>query len=225
MMINRSPKCAVVEYGACRFLICDSPSDSSLAYYIKEFSAQGVTDVVRVCEASYSADRVRAAGISLHESPFADGSASPPPPVICSFLQTVDERAREAKERAAKEANDENGMAVICIHCVAGLGRAPMLVALALIEMGMRQLEAVELIREKRRGAFTTKQLTYICSYKGRGLLRRWSPGGAGLKTAPSTSLFPSKKADKTTSLRLSFTRIFNRSSSRDSKLSVVAAN
>ena len=54
----------------------------------------------------------------------------------------------------------------MAVHCVAGLGRAPVLVAIALIEAGMKFEEAVERIREVRRGAINAKQLQYLSQYK-----------------------------------------------------------
>ncbi|XP_006839227.1 PREDICTED: protein tyrosine phosphatase type IVA 1-like [Chrysochloris asiatica] len=53
----------------------------------------------------------------------------------------------------------------IAVHCVAGLGKAPVLVALALIEGGMKYEDAVQFIKQKRRGVFNSKQLLYLEKY------------------------------------------------------------
>lgn len=71
----------------------------------------------------------------------------------------------------------ENASACVAIHCVAGLGRAPVLVAIAMIELGMPSEDAVELIRSKRRGAINTKQLDYLHRYKPKNRLK---VGGGG---------------------------------------------
>lgn len=54
----------------------------------------------------------------------------------------------------------------IALHCVAGLGRAPLLVAIALVEYGQDPGQAVTFIRERRRGAINALQLQYLSSYK-----------------------------------------------------------
>ena len=61
----------------------------------------------------------------------------------------------------------------MAIHCVAGLGRAPVMVALALMELGMSYEEAVELIRSKRRGAMNTKQLDFLEKYRPKNRLKQ----------------------------------------------------
>ena len=43
-----------------------------------------------------------------------------------------------------------------------------MLVATALIELGMKYEDAVDLIRKKRRGAINAKQLEFLSKYKRR---------------------------------------------------------
>lgn len=59
------------------------------------------------------------------------------------MFQVIDEWFEILKKRSK-----ENPEACIAVHCVAGLGRAPVLVALALIELGMKYEDAVELIRQ-----------------------------------------------------------------------------
>lgn len=58
------------------------------------------------------------------------------------------------------------GGETIAIHCIAGLGRTPYLVAVALIEHGMSYQEAVQLIRQHRTGALNMVQINALKHYK-----------------------------------------------------------
>ncbi|XP_036033173.1 protein tyrosine phosphatase type IVA 2-like isoform X3 [Onychomys torridus] len=85
--------------------------------------------------------------------PYNDG-APPPDNIVDDWLHLLKSNFRE-----------EPGSCV-AVHCMAGLGRAPVLVALALIECGMKNEDAVHFIRQKRRGAFNTKQLLFLGQYR-----------------------------------------------------------
>ncbi|XP_044246875.1 protein tyrosine phosphatase type IVA 1-like isoform X3 [Ursus americanus] len=91
--------------------------------------------------------------------PFDDGS-SPSNQIVDDWLSLVNIKFRE-----------EPGCC-IAVHCVAGLGRTPVLVAVALIEGGMKNEDAVQFIRQKRRGAFNSKQLLYLEKYRSKMRLR-----------------------------------------------------
>lgn len=141
-----------------RFLIVDSPTDANLDAYLREFAAANVRELVRACDCAYSADRVRAAGVAVHDLAFPDGEP-PPDDVIARWLALC--------SRTFAKGNP--GRAAIAVHCVAGLGRAPVLVAIALIEDGMEPLDAVHEIRAKRKGAINARQLAYLeNTYKRR---------------------------------------------------------
>lgn len=152
-------KPSFVEYKHLRFLIIDAPTDVNVDAYIREFKAVTVTALVRACECGYSPDRVVRAGVAVHDMPFPDGEP-PPESIIKSWLDLCATTfARGNPEKRA-----------IAVHCVAGLGRAPVLVAIALIEEGLEPLEAVAAIRAKRRGAINARQLHYLeHTYKRRG--------------------------------------------------------
>mmetsp|Transcript_29557 Transcript_29557/g.43608 ORF Transcript_29557/g.43608 Transcript_29557/m.43608 type:complete len:250 (-) Transcript_29557:517-1266(-) len=167
-----------------RFIIMDAPRQQNLHLYIKECRKHHVTDIVRVCEPTYLGGELQSAGIQLHEMPYDDGH-SPPKEILERWLRLVDERFFQQKHAgngngataasvAEECAGDSNTSApptpsnpTIAVHCVAGLGRAPVLVAIALIEfVPMDPVEAVRLIRRHRRGAINEKQLNYLESYQ-----------------------------------------------------------
>ncbi|ERE68199.1 protein tyrosine phosphatase type IVA 1-like protein [Cricetulus griseus] len=119
----------------------------------KELKKYGVTTIVRVCEATYDTTLVEKEGIRVLDWPFDDG-APPSNQIVDDWLSLVKIKFGE-----------ESGCC-IAVHCVAGLGRAPVLVALALIEGGMKYENAVQFIRQKQRGAFNSKQLLYLEKYR-----------------------------------------------------------
>ncbi|XP_054157046.1 protein tyrosine phosphatase type IVA 3-like [Oppia nitens] len=149
-----------ITYKNLKFLITDKPNDATLSQYIDELKLRHVTDVVRVCESTYSSARLQEAGITVHDWAFDDGTP-PPQSIIKNWLSLLMTRF-----------GDNDDEACVAVHCVAGLGRAPVLVAIALVEAGMKFEDAVETIRRERRGAINAKQLQYLSQYKSRSRLQ-----------------------------------------------------
>jgi len=148
-------KPTLISRGGLKFLIMDAPRTANLHLYLKEMKKHNVTSCVRVCEPTYSATDLTAAGIQLHDMAYDDGT-SPPPSVITSWLDLVQDTFVKKKV----------GDPTIAVHCVAGLGRAPVLVAIALIEFAsLDPVMAVDYIRKNRRGAINNKQLIYLEGY------------------------------------------------------------
>jgi len=171
-------KPSVINKIPMRFLVMDAPRQSNLHLYIRECRKQGVTDLVRVCEPTYSGEQDLAnAGIQQHEMEYPDGT-SPPKEILDRWLDLVYQRFfREPLPSASANAGVSKGTSstsitplpgrTIAVHCVAGLGRAPVLVAIALVELaGMDPVDAVTFIRQQRRGAINEKQLNYLEKYK-----------------------------------------------------------
>ncbi|XP_037375818.1 protein tyrosine phosphatase type IVA 1 isoform X2 [Talpa occidentalis] len=131
--MNR-PAPVEVTYKNMRFLITHNPTNATLNKFIEELKKYGVTTIVRVCEATYDTTPVEKEGIRVLDWPFDDG-APPSNQIVDDWLSLVKIKFRE-----------EPGCC-IAVHCVAGLGRAPVLVALALIEGGMKYEDAVQFIR------------------------------------------------------------------------------
>ena len=144
-----------------RFLIMDAPRQGNLHLYIKEMRKHSVTDLVRVCEPTYQTGELQNAGIAVHNMEYPDGH-SPPKDVIEEWLKVVDKVFNGHASEPVMEARP-----CVAVHCVAGLGRAPVMVAIALIEFdNMDPVDAVTLIRRHRRGAINEKQLLYLEGYK-----------------------------------------------------------
>ena len=84
------------------------------------------------------------AGFLRQDWPCEDGA--PPPKDV-----------RQKWLKLCKETFDASAVDSIAVHCVAGLGRAPVLVAISLIEGGMTPEDAVLFIRKHRHGAINKR--------------------------------------------------------------------
>lgn len=173
-----------------KFVISCAPSSEDLPRWLDLWSREGVKHVVRACEPTYPVEPLNNAGISLHvcsscrfpslshlllclhtfcfsfcgghqQLEYPDGT-TPTDDIIDEWMEVVD-RVFPRKGRA----DDSEGSA-IAVHCMAGLGRAPLFVALAFVLRGMPKLKAIEFVRSKRRGAINAKQLEFLRNYKPR---------------------------------------------------------
>jgi len=136
------------------FLILDAPTDENIFSYIQLLKKKNVKIVVRACEPTYSPQPIIDAGIRFMDIPFSDGEP-PPDAVVAQWLLLLNSVFRS-----------KNQSSTIGVHCVAGLGRAPILVAIALVEAGKDGGEAIDIIRKARKGALNSKQVDWISKYK-----------------------------------------------------------
>jgi len=147
-----------VEVKKFKFLIMDAPRAPNLSEYIREMKKRQVTDIVRVCEEStYKVEDMEKASIRVHDMSFRDGT-TPQDEILKRWLTLCRDKFVKGTSRGA-----------IAVHCVAGLGRAPLMVAIALIESGQEYTKVVGLIRKRRSGCINRKQLEYLKNYSPQG--------------------------------------------------------
>ncbi|UJR09567.1 hypothetical protein I4U23_013802 [Adineta vaga] len=137
-----------LHYKDLRFLITDSPDDENVQSFTEVCLKYGVTALVRVSEKTYDTKPLEAAGIKIYNLEYPDGSAP-------------DSLVREKWLNIVKE--NKNGC--IAVHCIHGLGRSPVLVAMALREAGMNRQESIDFVRARRRGSFNIRQLEFLQNY------------------------------------------------------------
>uniref|UniRef100_H2YPY1 Uncharacterized protein n=1 Tax=Ciona savignyi TaxID=51511 RepID=H2YPY1_CIOSA len=163
--MNR-PAPVEVRHKGMRFLITHNPTNATMEKFLEILNQYEADTVVRVCESTYDKEQLTAKGIQVMDWAFDDGAA-PPKDVVEDWLKLLKAHLKRSPETC------------IAVHCVAGLGRAPVLVALALMESGMKYEDAVEFIRRKRRGAINSKQLQYLEKYRPKYCLRMRENGKA----------------------------------------------
>ncbi|XP_054087122.1 PRL-1 phosphatase-like [Zeugodacus cucurbitae] len=143
----------VIEFAGMRFLITDSPNEVTLRRYVRNLQNYDVTLLIGVCDVNYDLTPFLNSGIDVKILHFVDGTFP-------------DERLKKQWFRMLHENITLHPGTCVAVHCQSGLGRAALLVAITLIELGMSFDIAVNVIRSKRRGAFNEAQYEYLRNYQ-----------------------------------------------------------
>ncbi|OAJ39690.1 hypothetical protein BDV3_005464 [Batrachochytrium dendrobatidis] len=149
------------------FLITDCPDKNHIDEFSHLLLSHQVSDVLRICDPSaYDASLLSVAGIKVHELYFEDGTP-PTAQVVNAFRSILNQKAKllstsSTLDKKISSSSLTSTKPVLAIHCVSGIGRAPVLVCCALIDYGMDPSDAVAYVRKYRRGAINKSQLAWI---------------------------------------------------------------
>ncbi|RUS29539.1 protein-tyrosine phosphatase-like protein [Jimgerdemannia flammicorona] len=184
---------SVIRRPPSHFVILDCPTNETLSSYLPTLASNNVTDIVRICDAdhTYDTEPLRNLGIRVHDHiKFEDGGV-PSEEVVESWLELTNNIFDDQNQN---QNNGEVKPRAIGVHCVSGIGRAPVLVTVSLIEDGMDQLDAIDYVRGHRRGALNRKQVQFLDAYKRSKRRKRKDGGTSNSGKKLLSTLFKRKK-------------------------------
>jgi protein tyrosine phosphatase type 4A len=149
------------------FLLCDCPSEENVEDYMKFFNAYNVSTIIRICEPLYNIP-VNSKIKLVDEIKFEDGGV-PSLKNLDTWCHILDE---------AERVKDENN--TLCVHCISGYGRAPVLIASACLykNPNLDSFDVIDALRKHRRGVLNKRQIEWLeneCKKKLKRLkIKKW---------------------------------------------------
>ncbi len=131
------------------FLITPSPTNESITNYIDILEKEKINLVIKATkDALYDPEIYIMHNIDYIELDFDDGTI--PSDIIIKKLFEIIEKYN-----------------YICVHCKAGLGRAPLLVTLMIMfEFNLKPEDAIIEVKKSVPKAFNSKQLNFLYNFK-----------------------------------------------------------
>ena len=131
------------------FLITPSPTNESITNYIDILEKEKINLVIKATkDALYDPEIYKMHNIDYIELDFDDGTI--PSDIIIKKILKIIEKYN-----------------YICVHCKAGLGRAPLLVTLMIMfEFNLKPEDAIIEVKKSVPKAFNSKQLNFLYNFK-----------------------------------------------------------
>ncbi len=136
-----------INHDGLKIFITETPNDSNIGSFITQLNQNGIKHVVRLCGQTYDPQSIINSNINFYDWVYPDGSI-PTQEIIINWNKII-------------QLNEP-----VLVHCIAGLGRAPLLAVVSLIEKKMDQIDAIDFIRNKRPGSLNSKQIEWLAAYK-----------------------------------------------------------
>ena len=152
-MMNVDKLLININYPDYPVYISHSPSEKDLNIFINQITLHNIKHIVRLCEPFYDSNNFTKLGIKVYDWVYEDGTI-PSQEIIDNWIELI-----KLKEP-------------ILVHCKAGLGRAPFLATLGLIENNVDPYDAIDIIRNVRPKALNKIQLDYLIKYKPKKLYK-----------------------------------------------------
>lgn len=142
----------LIQFNRLSVYIFPMPTNDNSRDHALKLSSSGVKDIVHFTELEYSTSIFSQNNIFFHDLSFADGGVPSPEQLLLWFelLDTFFPKSSSNK-------------CVIGIHCKSSVGRAPLMLSIALIYLyGINDIDAVLFVREKIHGAMNKIQLKFL---------------------------------------------------------------
>lgn len=133
-----------------RYCVIQSPDPNNLQNYKDLFLLNGVKTLVKLCEETlYDTEYLLHNGINVINLPLKDGTI-PSKKVINEWVNIIKQEMKSNSD-------------CIAVHCMSGLGRAPLFVCIGLILIDhVDPVDSVKEVRKIIRYALNTKQIKFI---------------------------------------------------------------
>lgn len=179
----------LIQYKSIQIYVFPSPTNNNSNEYASQLYENGIKNIIHFNQLEYNTDVFIKQKIQFYNLSFADGG-TPSSEQLLDWLSLIETffgspstkgmevtslptpNVKNTRETIRSEPQNNphitqdvtllSDSIPIAVHCKASLGRAPLMITIALIYFGMDEFDAIEYIRKQIPGSLNSKQLKYL---------------------------------------------------------------